>query len=196
MSKIGAVVAIGVIGAIGVLGYVVYANAGKIGGAITRGVTQSITDPIGNFFDSLAIPSASADTGPGPSTVAGETVPLPDSPGTTVTVPSSTRVLEDKTVVSDTPPILHLPPAVKENATVLQKQQAKQNLTQYPGGYYYFNFVGSKYDYQAKLTSKAASSFAIEAAKIGDLFTNIKYVGPSKLKPAGLQLFAKSKNYL
>ncbi len=67
----------------------------------------------------------------------------------------------------------------------------------FQSGYYYFDFEGSKYDYQAKLTAEQAKLYSTEALSVSDdAFKSIKYFGQSKLGDAGFQLFGKSQGYL
>lgn len=66
MVSIGTVLSIGIIAGVGVLGYALYSNAGAIGSALSRGVTKSVTDPIGSYFENLFTGPGSTSPGPGP----------------------------------------------------------------------------------------------------------------------------------
>jgi len=198
MGKAGIVLGIGVVAAVGIAGYAIYRNAGKIGDLFSSTIQGAITNPINSFFENIQLPDWSGTTTeppsvPTPPIIAGSTVPLVGN--TTVTIPAETLVNPDGTVTSPTPPILNLPPEIKEEAIVTQKEKAKENLPDRKAGYYYFNFLGSKYDYQAFLTADRAKEFALAAAPVGDAFLNIKYTG-AKLSKEGFQLFGKSQNYL
>lgn len=59
MVSIGTIITIGIAGAIAAVGYGAYVNREKIGRAVQRGVTGSVTNPIGNYFDNLFKGSAS-----------------------------------------------------------------------------------------------------------------------------------------
>jgi len=53
MVSIGTIATLGIVAAVGIAGYAVYTNLGKIGGAVSLGVTKSITDPFGIWLDNL-----------------------------------------------------------------------------------------------------------------------------------------------
>jgi len=100
----GTVLTIGIVGAIAAVGVGLYAARGQIGGALARGVTQSISDPFRNYFENLFRGSTgggngSGNGGAGVSSIAGETV-------NGVEIPADTTVTPSGTVTSATPPIL------------------------------------------------------------------------------------------
>jgi len=199
MGKLQLVVGIGIVAAVGIAGYAIYRNAGKIGDLFSSTIEGAITNPINSFFENIQLPDWSGTTTeppsvPTPPIIAGETVPLIGN--TTVTIPPETLVDPSGTVSSPTPPILNLPPEIAGPAAVSQQAQVLQNLPERKAGYYYFNFLGSKYDYQAFLTKDRAKEFALAAAPVGDPFLNIRYLGQSKLSKQGFQVFGKSQHYL
>ena len=53
MVSIGTIFILAIAGAVAVGGYALYRNADKVGGALSRGVETSITNPLGSYFDNL-----------------------------------------------------------------------------------------------------------------------------------------------
>jgi len=53
MVSIGTVITLGIVGGLAIVGYALYRNASSIGGAFSRGVTQNVTDPFGDYFENL-----------------------------------------------------------------------------------------------------------------------------------------------
>ncbi len=69
MGKIDAILTLGIVAAVGIVGYAVYRNLGKVGGAVTASVTKSVSDPFGNWLDSVisgTTNGASSGTGGAP----------------------------------------------------------------------------------------------------------------------------------
>ena len=54
MGKFDTVLTLGIIGAVAVAGYAVYRNLGKVGGVVSTSIEKSVTDPFGNWLDSLS----------------------------------------------------------------------------------------------------------------------------------------------
>jgi len=206
MVSLGTIFTLGVVGAVIAGGYAVYRNSDKIGAALSRGVAAELTNPLGEWADNLwaSIAGPSDGSGPGPSSIAGETV---IHEGAAVDIPSDTYV-GDSGIVTGSPPTQTLVPedeqtaldalaAAREEAKRLNEQDFANVGPNFSEGYYYFNFLGSQYDYQAKLSASEAELFSEEALRDpSDFFENIKYLGRSKLGETGLNLFAKSQNYL
>lgn len=188
MVSVGTFISLGIIAAVAAGGYAVYRNADKLGGALSRGVETNISNPLGVWFDSLWNGSQIVSNGSpiNPITIVNPLppaygqVPTPQPPATIPPVP--------------VPPVNDpgLPPSyTNPPPTNIPKPKI------YKPGYYYFNFTGSKYDYQTKLTAAQAKLFSTEASRLStDAFENIKFLGLSKLGPSGLKLFAQSQNYL
>jgi len=201
MVGIGTFITLGAVAAIVAGGYAVYSNSGKIGGALSRGIEGSLVNPLGKWADSLwaSIENPSeGPAGPGPSDLAGKTVPSVND--STITIPEDTYVNPNDTVTSKTPPILKLSPEEKSEATYIQHQNVNlSELALGKSGYYYFNVAGSKYDTQQFLSGAKA----IQLSKISreNLFSkggleNIKYIGKSALAQKGFTMFGQSQNYL
>lgn len=208
MVSVGTVISLIAGGAIIAGGIAVLSNLDRIGGAFTRGVETNITNPFSIFLDNLfkTSPTSTQPTqqGPqqGPSSVAGETIPLTESPinTTQVFIPGDTTVQPSGVVTSDTPPILILTPEEKESASFIQKANVSQSdLALGREGFYYFNVVGSEFDTQQFLSSESAIQLSM--ASIESLFnpgglTNIKFLGKAPLQEAGFKLFGESQGYL
>jgi len=80
MVSVGTFLSIGIIAGVGILGYAVYRNFGQIGGALSRGVTQNITNPFGDYFENLFASSNGNGNGTGNGTGNGVTIPDPSKP--------------------------------------------------------------------------------------------------------------------
>jgi len=200
MVSVGTILTVGIIGAIAAGGYAVYRNSGKLGSAVSRGVEETLVNPLGRWADSLwsSIANPFESSTSGPSSIAGQTVDLYGN--TTVTIPSDTVVNPDKTVTSSTPPLLNLAPEEKDLALIAFKQnKSLSELALGQEGYYYFNVAGSIWDTQQFLSSEAA--LKLSTAEPNILFNqeglqNIKYIGKAPLQEAGFKLFGSSQNYL
>jgi len=205
MVSLGTFLTLGIIAALAAGGYAVYANAGKIGGALSRGVETQLTDPLGNYLDTLwqnvttssitavseGVQTAYQQTSQGFVDAWNSAIAGVQGAITNPIYPWQT------TQQSPTPDPIDIQPL----PTVDPVPIVQPTFTQQPGsfqeGYYYFNFLGSKYDYQTKLSAEQAGIYSAEALKSPtDYFENIKYLGQSKLGEAGLKLFASSQNYL
>jgi len=53
MVSIGTIFTLGAIGAVIAGGFALFANRDKLGGALSRGVEENLTNPLGDYFDSL-----------------------------------------------------------------------------------------------------------------------------------------------
>jgi len=196
MVSIGSIFTLGIIGAVVVGGYALSRNADKVGSAFTRGVEETVVNPLGNWFDNLW-KNIGDVTSSDKSEIAGQTVAFTDT--STVTIPESTTVQPDGTVTSDTPPLLNLSDTEKESVSVIMERN--RNLSELAlgqEGYYYFNVVGSKYDTQQFVTSERAKQYSSYGADLFDDrgLQNIKYIGKSALSQAGFNLFGSSQDYL
>jgi len=54
MGKFETILTLGIIGAIAIGGYAVYRNLGKVGGVVSTGIQSSVTDPFGEWLDSMS----------------------------------------------------------------------------------------------------------------------------------------------
>lgn len=209
MVSVGTILTLGIVGAISIGAYAVYRNADKLGGALSRGVEASVTNPLGqwadNLWSSIAQPSQNPSV-PTSSSLAGQTVA--SVKGSTITIPKDTTVHPSGIVTSSTPPLLNLSPSEKTSASAalaanrlktMQQNQAFAKSTEPKAGYYYFNVVGSKYDTQQYVSADFAKQlFSADPSKIFNPkgLTDITYIGKSALQQAGFTLFGKSKGYL
>jgi len=196
MGALGIILTVGIVGAVAAAGYAVYRNADKIGGAFSRGVETQLTVPLGNYLNNLwsdfttstanSITQAVVPWYPWqPSQPAPTPTPTPTAPVPAPYVPLPTPTAPTPTAPTPTP-----------TPTPTAPYQPPQP-TSFKTGYYYINFAGAKYDYQVKLSSAGAKELSAEAfSNPYDSFQNIKYLGQSQLGKAGLELFAKSQNYL
>jgi len=196
MVSIGTVITLGVIAAITAGGYAVYVNSSKIGSALSRGVDQTLVNPLGQWADNLF------------ATIENTAATVDKN----ISDPDPTKSKTSKFFQSELDSTQQYTPTGKTQQEVLQEQP---NLipvgttttrspdyrpsTAYKAGYYYYDYGVNAYDRQQYLS-------AVEAKKLltadpSKLFApggleNIKYIGASKLGPAGLNLFARSQNYL
>jgi len=82
MVSVGTVLTLGIVAAIGIAGYAIYRNLGKVGTVVSSGVTKSISDPFGDWLDSVV---GSSENGAGN----GAGVPsLPSLPVATAQLPT------------------------------------------------------------------------------------------------------------
>jgi len=217
MVSLGTFITLGAIAAIAAGGYAVYRNADKIGGALSRGVEQTLTKPLGdwadNLWSSIANPfgigegaQASIKT-EGPATF---TPGIQPSPGLLpqaeiLACECGTSIVQDKfgtvtqkclpcttTQYNPTPEPTPIPPPPQPKDPIAKIFQS---------GYYYINYAGSQYDTQYYQTGEQAAKTASLAERGiagigGRVIENIKYLGQSKLGPAGFELFGRSQNYL
>jgi len=210
MVSVGTIISIAVIGTIAAAGYAVYRNADKIGGALSRGVEGYFTNPLGKYFEDLFrnLPTTAAGAGPG--------TPLPTlDPNAPVQTsgpligfeggPAGPQLPADKNLIQTQFDIwfaekfgagpLAPKPDVPKITDVTPPGPIPQSIPASQAGYYYFNYPGSKYDFQAKLGLGEADLY--KKTDVGpQSFTDLVFLGISKLTPAGLQTFGKSQNYL
>jgi len=177
MVSIGTIFSLVVVGAIAAGGYALYRNADKVGGALSRGVETNLTNPLGNYFDNLFTNPVSAvvDTVVDTITQAkpqSKTTKSPDPKVTPILIPGQVPV-----------------------ATTIGRTTTTRPSTVNPAGYYYFDVAGSKYDTQQLLSIKQATDFKA-AAVLDPALLNVRYLGKSKLSPAGFNLFGKTQGYL
>jgi len=208
MGKLGIILTVGIVGAIAAAGYAVYRNVGNIGGALSRGVETQLTVPFGNYLDTLwrdVTTSSINAVSQGVQTSFQQTQQsFIDAWNAAInSITGSIPTTTNPVYPWDTSPSLYAPPPTPTPTAPVPTPTAPLPTptaplpTSFKEGYYYFNFAGSQYDYQAKLTPSLAKEFATEAfSNPYDSFENIKYLGQSKLGPAGLKLFAQSQNYL
>jgi len=102
MISLGTIFTIGAVAAIGAVGYAVYRNADKAGGALSKVVETKLTNPIGDYLDSIAagVTGAGTDTTINPATIVN---PLPvahaATPGLeTLLDPTEAAAIESKYV--------------------------------------------------------------------------------------------------
>ena len=186
MVSIGTIISLGLVAAVAAGGYALYRNADKVGGALSRGVETSISNPLGNYLDNLfKVPGATAQVAGTPAT----STPAPALdyvPGTNN--PADSRTWNPGYV----PPADQdfLPPA----KTTVTSKSSRPTL-QSQAGYYYFDVKGSQYDTQQLLTSQQATQLKA-AAVLDPALLAVRYIGQSKLNQAGFNLFGKSQGYL
>jgi len=53
MVSVGTILTLGIVAAVGIAGYAIYSNLGKVGTVVSSGVTKSISDPFGDWLDSV-----------------------------------------------------------------------------------------------------------------------------------------------
>jgi len=53
LVSVGTILTLGIVAAVGIAGYAIYSNLGKVGTVVTAGVTKSVSDPFGNWLDSV-----------------------------------------------------------------------------------------------------------------------------------------------
>jgi len=205
MVSIGTIFSVIVVGAAVAGGYALYRNADKIGGALSRGVEQNLTAPIGNYFDSLwnnltdALPSVPQGLDP---TKIFDPLPsaygTPDAPPLTEQQPTPVPGYNNPYIPPSyqNPPASNLPNPLAPKPLEETKGTSVDDPTQYKSGYYYINYLGTQYDTQWKLDASKASDVARAADAPGDALLGIHYIGKSKLGQAGFELFGKSQNYL
>jgi len=208
MVSLGTFLTLGIIAAIAAGGYAVYANAGKIGGALSRGVETQLTDPLGNYLDTLwsnVTTSSISAVSEGVQTSLQQTQQsLVDAWNNLINSGQDAIGLAVNPIYpwmttqqSPTPDPIDIQPLPTVDPIPIVQPTFTEQSGSFQEGYYYFNFLGSKWDYQTKLTAEQAGIFSKEALQDPtDYFQNIKYLGQSKLGEAGLKLFASSQNYL
>lgn len=221
MVGAGTFLSIGIIAAAGVAGYAIYTNLDKIGGALTRGISQSITDPFSSYLDSLfKISGAGAASGPAPGT------PLPTlEPNAPVQKegpligfegsPAGPKLPDDKNLIQTQIDIWYKKnfgtgPLANGNGTKFPDEEhrganpaAPTNEPLFapsPGGFYYADYrtdpsVPHVKDLQWKLTEGMADKLR-KTIVPGGFLKGIHYLGKSELTEPGFKLFGKSQNYL
>jgi len=216
MVSLGTFITLGAIAAITAGGYAVYRNSDKIGGALSRGVEETLTKPLGvwadNLWRTIANPlGIGENTQPsikveGPLTF---TPGLESSPGLltqkeTLACECGSHIIQDRygTVTQKcntcSTTQYNPTPAPTPKETIPTRDPIAKI---FQSGYYYINYAGSRYDTQYYQTGEQAAKTAALAesgtAGIGGrVIENIKYLGQSKLGPAGFELFGRSQNYL
>lgn len=194
MVGLGTILSVGIAGAVAIGSYALYVNRDKLGGALSRGIETNITNPLGNYFDSLwaAIANPTKGTGLSPSTPRPTTTTTLTKSGLTQTPILTPTGKTQQQVLTQQPNLIPV-------KTTLARTPDYRPSTAYKAGYYYFDVKGSKYDTQQYLT--AARIKQIRTADQSKIFhpeglREIRYIGQSKLGAAGFQLFGKSQNYL
>jgi len=209
MVSIGTFISLGAIAAIAAGGYAVYRNADKIGGAFSRGVEETLTKPLGAWADSLWSSIANpfgigeeSQLAPQQQTgatyneyVAGKDTRTQEEVNAWYNqnkIPNPNEVYPGTTTQYNPTP----------EPTPIETLQPKDPISKiFQAGYYYINYAGSQYDTQYYQTGEqAAKTAALAESGIagigGRVIENIKYLGQSKLGPAGFELFGRSQNYL
>ncbi len=197
MVSVGTIFSLATIGAIIIGGYTVYRNADKISGALTRGVTQSISNPFGNFIDSLW--SGTKNISNNNNTNSQQTTSPQQQSG--VDYKSWLKGEDNRTPqqvdtwYSDNKITNPRSTTPSTYTPTPYKQPTPKN---HKAGYYYFNVKGKKYDTQQHLTSSQAKNlFTLNPKKVfseGGL-QNIAFIGTRKLQQSGFNLFGKSKGF-
>jgi len=204
MVSLGTFLTLGIIAAIAAGGYAVYANAGKIGGAVSRGVETQLTDPLGNYLDTLwqnvttsSINAVSQSVQTSYQQTQQGFVDAWNSLINSAQTITNPIYPWQTTQPSPTPDPIDIQPLPTVDPIPIVQPTYTQQPGSFQEGYYYFNFLGSKWDYQTKLSAEQAGIYSKEALQDPtDYFENIKYLGQTKLGESGLKLFAESQNYL
>jgi len=211
MVSIGTIFSVLVVGAAIAGGYALYRNADKLGGALSRGVEQNITNPLGSYFDNLwnsfAGAPGTATQGVNPTTVFDPLPPAYGAPPAPApgdldykapTIPPFNNPYTPPSYTN--PPASNLPnpqyPTPTPPPTAPTTPKSNYTSEWFTPGYYYVDYEGSKYDTQWKLTAYQAKNIAKAASAPGDAFFGIQYIGKSKLTEQAFGVFGKSKNYL
>jgi len=206
MVSIGTVFSLAAIGAIIAGGYVVYRNFDKIGGAFTGVVEKNLSNPFGDWLDSLSggLSVASAPSTP-PNTPFVDYNPNTNDPQDSRTWEPGYSPPPEKDFLPPTqaptpyyPPTQVSPIPAPTPAPVgnIPDSTIGGYKDSFKSGYYYINYEGAKYDTQWKLTGAKAWEVSRAAEAKGDALLGIQYIGQSKLGEAGFQLFGESQNYL
>lgn len=213
MVSVGTFLSIGIIGAIAVGGYALYRNADKAGGAVSRGVQTSITNPLGNYFDNLWKNTPTNSNNPSAGT-----------PGvydpTSKQLQEETRILNERTQrqyqqqygqtikgyqdILDVykkllnqkpsgvaPPIPKTFPGEEHRGANPNAPKNEPLFTPSPAGWFYQNFTpGGRKDRQIKLKQGSADALRKRGY-------DLHFLTPSqKLSQSAFNLFGKSKGYL
>jgi len=211
MVSIGTIITLGVVGAIVAGGVAVYANAGKISGAFSRGVETNLTAPLGSYLDNLwkgVVPGSSSSTSSTSTTssaaleaarqsgIATAQARYQQEFGQTIrSYQDALQVFQQQyTSFSPNQVAYALPPNFPGEEHRGANPTAPPNEPLFapsPSGYYYRNFApGGRADTQIKLKEGSADALRKRGY---DLF----FLHPTqKLSQAGFFAFGKSKGYL
>lgn len=220
MVSPGTVLTLGIIGAVVAASVGLYAARGQIGGALTRGITQSFTDPFRDYFANLFRSSENGGTNIEAERQANlEQLQLENQAardaaqqsyqeqyGQQVKTYQDTlaiykTLLQEKDIVTKTTggapqPAAPLPKTFPGEEHRPANPLAPKNEPLFapsPGGFYYFDFPGREYDFQAKLGSGEADKY--RTADVGPRGPkSLTFLGLSKISNVGLASFAQAKN--
>lgn len=192
MVSLGTIFTIAVAGAIATGVYVVSRNTDKIGSAFSRGTQNILSNPFGNYLDSLFQNGSTSSSAPRTPTPTAQTIPL-SQPGAGLPNPANAPT-------HPTPIDVGLSQGIKpEPSQTVADPNLSADKFQPPkpsAGWYYINYQGSKYDTQWNLTAKKAAELMKTASAPDDALVGIKFLGSSKLQPSGFRLFGKANQYL
>jgi len=125
LVSVGTILTLGIVAAVGIAGYAIYSNLGKVGTVVTAGVTKSISDPFGNWLDSVIGGSKNgAGNGAGNG---GIPSPLDVLPTATAQLPTGDVGIEQSVAKMLTS--RYLPRAQKSAKTILKIFQPKDQPT-------------------------------------------------------------------
>lgn len=194
MVSLGTIFTIAVAGAIATGVYVISRNTDKIGSAFSRGTQNIISDPFGNFIDSLFQNGSTSSSVTRTPTPTPQRLPIPLSqPGTGLPNPANAPTNPTAIDVGLSQGIKPTPtPSLTDPNLSAEKFQPPKPSA----GWYYINYQGSKYDTQWNLTAKKAEEVMKTAAAAGDALLGIKFLGTRKLPQGGFRLFGKANQYL
>ena len=191
MSKFGTILTLGLAGIGLAAGYTLYRNSDKVGSAISRVFEKTLSTSFSNTIDNLwqntptpTPTSNEVETNKKYQKQLNQKLSDQKKSGT-----SSMDEYEYVTNSNDNPFKFNPknnPKYGPSNPYGTPKSPPKE-------GWYYINYKGSKYDKHQYLSSKLAQSY--QKLSGSGALQNIHYTGV-KLGPAGLKLFAQSRNYI
>jgi len=220
MVNAGTLLTLGIVGAVVAAGVAMYAAREQIGGALTRGITQSFTDPFRDYFGNLFRSSANGggDTEAQRQANLAELETANQAARDAAqasyekqygqqfktyqdTLDIYKNLLKEQETAGSEGGAAPKPPGALPEKFPGEEHRganpaAPKNEPLFapsPGGYYYFDFAGKKYDFQAKLTQGEADKYRT-ADKGPASFKSLTFLGISKISSAGLSTFAQAKN--
>jgi len=215
MVSAGTVITLGIIGAVGAAAVGLYAARNQIGGALSRGIEEGISNPFRNYFENLFRGSTNGGGSAGGNTEAEnqklyeelqkENQALRDQEqqqyqeqyGQEVKTPDQVLNLLEKyfgpAPGKVAPPLPKDFPGEEHRDANPEQPKNEPLFAPSPAGYYYFDFAGKKYDFQAKLTESEADLYRSTDVG-GSSFKQLIYLGLSKISPEGLESFGQAKN--
>lgn len=85
MVSVGTLLTVGIVAAVGIASYAIYNNLGKVGAVVTAGVTKSVSNPFGDWLDSVI---GGSQNGAGSGGGGGSGGALPGLPVATAQLPT------------------------------------------------------------------------------------------------------------